>query len=181
MVRGWRCAEPRNPARPGIAKRRLSQSPFPFRRASSRPERGLRATPSGFLAQPDTEAGFARHGTSRKCPTRGLRLGPRGTYQATFRGASVSREAGFRVGWRRCIASPRRGHGRMRACTQIRPRPAERGRSPAQPPVSVIGAVAPRTLCALCVLCGFALKWCGTAPFRARANRALHVLHVLHG
>ena len=40
---------------------------------------------------------------------------------------SVSREAGFRVGWRRCNASLRRGQGRMRACSQIRQRPAERG------------------------------------------------------
>ncbi len=61
-----------------------------------------------------------------------------GYWSSHFPWDSVSREAGFRVGWRRCTASQRRGRGRMRACTQIRPWPAERGRSPAPSPASVV-------------------------------------------
>ena len=73
--------------------------------------------PFGFPGLAGHGSGLARHGTSRKCPTRGLRLGPRGTYQATFRGASVSREAGFRVGWRRCL---HRQGGAMGGCVLAR-------------------------------------------------------------
>ena len=69
------------------------------------------------------------------------------THIGHFPCSSVSRAAGFSVGWRRCSASPRRGRRRMRACTLIRPRPAGRGRSPAPPPASVFARSAqPRTL-----------------------------------
>ena len=49
----------------------------------------------------------------------------------------VPAKRGFRVGWRRCNTSLRRGSGRMRARSQFRQRTAGRGRSPAPTPASV--------------------------------------------
>ncbi len=57
-----------------------------------------------------------------------------------FQWPSVSREAGFCVGWRRCDASLRRSRGRMRTCTQIRQRPAERGCNPRRQPLPWLAA-----------------------------------------
>ena len=113
-------------------------------------QRRLAPAPGGaFLA-------FAGHGSPPfrrdtelhgKFPCR-LEINAAGHWSSKFPWDSVSREAGFRVGWRRCNASQRRCRGRMRACTRIRPWPAERGRSPAPPPASVVARSAqPRTLC----------------------------------
>ena len=87
-----------------------------------------------------------------------------GYWSSHFPWDSVSREAGFRVGWRRCNASQRRGRGRMRACTRIRPWPAARGRSPASPPASVVARqrAAPHSL----RLCAFAYSALKTNPHR---------------
>ena len=68
--------------------------------------------------------GLAGHGSGLR-PTRNFtevshlrfEVKSRGTYQATFRGASVSREAGFRVGWRRCL---HRQGGAMGGCVLAR-------------------------------------------------------------
>ena len=90
---------------------------------------------------------FRRDGKSLEVPRRFEAWAER-LVSNLFRGTFLSREAGFRIGWRRCSASPRRGHGRMRACTLIRPWPAGRGRSLAPPPASLVARSAlpqPRT------------------------------------
>ena len=135
-------AQSRKPARRGSRLRRLGVRPR--RRPGEQVPRPPPAPPpspfGAFLASPDTKA--RRSGGTRKAalpphekPQGGLKPSLEDTPQ-TFSWAFVSREAGFRVGWRRCIASLRRGRWRMCACTRIRLRPAERGRSPAPPPVS---------------------------------------------
>ena len=122
----------------GAARRRPGeQVPRPPTAPCPSPWRGfprLRRTRKPAVRR-DTEL----HG---KFPCR-LEINAAGHWSSKFPWDSVSREAGFRVGWRRCNASQRRCRGRMRACTRIRPWPAERGRSPAPPPASVVARSAP--------------------------------------
>ena len=116
----------------------------PVNKFPARQRRLAPASGGAFLASPDWESRRSAGQKSLGKSQEGLKPGSQDFFQDLFRGAFVSREAGFPIGWRRCNASLRRGRGRMRACTQIRQRPAGRGRSAAPPLVFLVARSAIR-------------------------------------